>query len=57
MDLRPVISNEIAGVSCLVTALFFSVAAGLSKNFLFILIFLILAATCVLTAAYFIREK
>ena len=57
MDLRPVISNKIAGVSCLVTALFFSVAAGLSKNFLFILIFLILAATCVLTAAYFIREK
>jgi hypothetical protein len=57
VDLRSGISNKIAGVSCLVTALFFSVAAGLSKNLLFIMIFLFLAAACVLTGVYFVREK
>jgi hypothetical protein len=44
-------------VSCLVTAMFFAVAAGLSKSFLFMLVFLILAATCVLTGVYVIQER
>jgi hypothetical protein len=57
MDLRSIISGKIAGVSCLVSALFFSIAAGLSKNFAFTVIFLILAATCVLTGVYFLRKK
>jgi len=57
MDLSSIISGKMAGLSCLVSALFFSIAAGLSQNFLFMVVFLVLAGTCVLLGAYFLGKK
>jgi hypothetical protein len=57
MDPRSIITGKIAGLSCLVSAVFFSVAAGLSNNILFMVVFLVLAGTCVLVGIYFLTKK
>jgi len=49
--------SKIGSWCCFISALFFSVAAGLFRTIFFILIFLTLAAMCILTGVYLMRKK